>query len=215
MLTQDPKKKKIYKILLDIISALAIITFINVFLGWLFGVTIPILNYIGLTAIIALIYFILMFKFAKLTKKWGWIILESLIIIGPIIRIIASYLYTKFLVESGAIYTLIEEMPSTLNPLSGKISSIAPLGIQILSYGGSILFLVGLLSAIVFYFRFYRKYLSGQLSLKELGVEQVADEHHFIQQWQERGKKQNKVGWIIIIILVLIFIGVLLYLQFG
>lgn len=214
MLTQNPKKKKIYKVALDIISALAIITFINVFLG-LFGVKIPILSYIGLSAIIALIYFISMFKFAKLTKKWGWIILESLIIIGPVIQVIAGYLYAKFLVESGAIYTLIGEMPSAFNTLSGEISSIAPLGVQILSYGGGILFLVGLLSAIVFYFRFYRKYLSGQLSLQELGVEQAADEQHFIQQWQERGKKQNKVGWIIIIILVLILIGVFLYLQFG
>jgi len=204
MLTQDPKKKKIYRISLDIISALAIITFINVFFG-LFGIKIPILSYIGLTTIIALIYFISMFKFAKLTKKWGWIILESLIIIGPVIQIIAGYLYAKSLIESGAIF----------NALSGEIPSTASLGAQILSYGGSILFLVGLLSAIVFYFRFYRKYLSGQLSLQELGVEQAADEQHFIQQWQERGKKQNKVGWIIIIILVLIFIGVLLYLQFG
>lgn len=204
MLTQDPKKKKTYRILLDIISALAIITFINVFFG-LFGVKIPILSYIGLTAIIALIYFISMFKFAKLTKKWGWIILESLIIVGLVIQAIAGYMYMKFLVESGTIF----------NTLSGEIPSTASLGIQVLSYGGSILFLVGLLSAIVFYFRFYRKYLSGQLSLQELGIEQAADEQHFTQQWQKKEKKRNKVGWIIIIILVLIFIGVLLYLQFG
>jgi len=203
MLTQDPGKKKLYKFLLDIVAILAIITFINVFFK-IFKIEIPVLSKIGLSFIIGFIFFLLMFKLTRLAKKWGWIILESLVILGPIIGSIVLYTYSK------------QVFGNILNIISGSASvPEMPQGLLILGYVGTILFLIGLLSTIIFYFKFHRKYLSGEKTLYELGVEEAANEQQFIQQWQEKEKGQNKIGWIIVISLILILAGVLLYMQFG
>jgi len=202
MLTQDSGKKKVYKMLLDILVTIAIVSFINLLLG-LFGIQIPIIKYVGIPLVFALIFFLLMIKFGKITKKWGWIFLESLIIIGPIIKVIVGMIYMNTLAKSGEIFNL----------LKGSVLSNVPIGIQILDYIGSLLFLIGFLSAILFYFIYYRKYLSGALTLQELGVQGATDEKKFTQQWQEKEKKQNKIGIIILIILILIFVGVLIYLA--
>ena len=74
-----------------------------------------------------------------------------------------------------------------------------------------IITLIGILSLIIFYFKFHRKYLSGKKTLYGLGVQEAKDEQKFTKQWQEKEKGQDKIGWIIVIILILILIGVFIY----
>ncbi len=200
MLTQSPKKKKLLKIFLDIVSVLAIITFINSLFS-LFGITLPILSYLGLPFLIGLIFFLLMFKFAKLTKKYGWMLLSSLVIIGPIISLISGLIFFS---TSFDLKKLVEGSTQTV-----------PGGLVFLVYFSAIITLIGFASLIIFYFKYYRKYLSGESSLHELGVKEATNEEKFTEQYLEKEKKQNKIGWIIVITLALVLLGVFLYLQFS
>lgn len=72
-----------------------------------------------------------------------------------------------------------------------------------LYYIGQILFYIGFLSLIIFYFKYYRKYLTGEMSLKDISGREDISEEEMQKRIEEKEKKENKIGWIIVIILVL------------
>lgn len=196
MLTQDPSKKKIYKILSDIVSIFAIIVLINSIFS-LFGITIPLIGSIGMPLLIGLIFFLVMFKFGKLTKKYGWMFLNSLVILGPLISFISSAIFFQSSLDIAGI-------------LEGTSQEI-PFGFVLTEYISIILTIIGLGSLILFYFIYYRKYLSGEKTLSQLGAEDMGDEEQFMERWEKKEKKRNKIGIIIIIILILILIGLAIF----
>lgn len=201
MLSQDQGNKKARKIFLDIIAILLIISCILISLSF-FGISIGVSLF---SPLFWLIFLISVFKFAKLTKKYGYIILFFLFIIGIILSFMALNISLNELTQSGELANIIKGQST------GELN--LPTTYYIYSYLGAILNLISLISMIVFYFKYYRKYLSGEKTLYDLGVQEARDEQQFTKQWQEKEKKQNKIGIIIIIILILIFIGVLIYLA--
>lgn len=204
MITENQGVRRGYRIFLDILSVLVILTIINVFLGF-FSITIPLIGKIIIGPVWGLIFLINVFKFSKLTKKYKYIFLSSLIIIGPILKVIAFSMFLDELAKTGGLIEALQGIvPTSLN---------LPAGFYILNYGGGILLLLGLISMLTFYLKYHRKYLSRELSLQELGVQEATNEQQFTQQWQEKEQKQNKVGWIIIIILAAILAGVFIYMA--
>lgn len=176
MIIKSPKYKKTVKGLMDFELILVFISFISALISLFLKNKIS--YYVAITIVAALIllrFFIYIFIFTKKSKKWNWLFLESLIIIGPVIKGLANYIL-----------------------------------VNLLDYAGTTLLLIGLASFITFYILFYRKYLSGELSLEDFGIK----EKTLTKEEQEKNKKQDKIGWIMIIILFLILIGVFLYLHF-
>jgi len=204
MLAEDKTVRKRYRIFLDILSILIVLTIINVILG-IFGLKIPLVDKIIIGPLYGLIFLIYVFRFSKLIKKYKYIFLSSLVIIGPILKFIAFNMFLEELVRTEGLVEILRGTLSTLPNL--------PAGYYILNYGGSVLLLIGLISMLVFYLKYHRKYLTGKLSLQKLGVQEAANEQQFTKHWKEKEKKQNKIGWIIIIILILVLLGVFVYLA--
>jgi hypothetical protein len=199
MLSGDVGNKKARKIFLDIISIFLIITCVLTLLSF-FGISIGFF----FAPLLWLTFLINMFKFAKLTKKYSYIILFFLFVIGLVLGFIAFNISAKYLVESGEIANIIRGNPTNIS---------LPTSYYIYAYSGAILTLISIISMLVFYFKYYRKYLAGEKSLKDLGIKEATNERKFIEQWKEKEKKQDKVGWIIIAILVLLFIALLIYMA--
>lgn len=202
VITEDLNKRRKYKIILDIVVILAIFSFINIILR-VFNIKIPVIGHIGIPFLLAVLLFFMMFTFAWRLKKWGWILLNSLIFVGIILNLIGGALSFADYMNS-----LSSEEKMALAK-SGELVGYIPetLGYQILYYGGYILLLIGSLSLILFYFLNLRRYLKGTLTLKNIGGERFASEKQFAEDWQRKEKRQNKIGLIIIIIILLFIVG--------
>lgn len=201
MLTQDPGKKYASKLFLDIVAVILIIACVLISLSF-FGISIGISLF---SPILWLIFLISMFRFAKLTRKYGYIILFFLFIIGAILSFTAFKISMDELVKSGEIFNILKG--------SSSEGITFPTSYYIYAYLGAAISLLSLISMIIFYYKYYRKYLSGEKSLYDLGIKEAKNEQQFTQQWKEKEKKQNKIGWIIVAILILLFISLLIFMS--
>lgn len=202
MLTQNSGKKTARRIFLDVIAVLLIITCLLIILSF-FGFSIGI-TFIG--TVLWLIFFINVFRFAKLTKKYTYIVLFFIFLLGIVINLVAFKISLDELAQGEELVNVVQGNLPTINHSTGY---------YVYAYLGAILNLLSLTSMIIFYFRNYRKYLTGEKTLYELGVREARNEEQFTHEWQEKEDQQNKIGWVVIAILIVILAGIILYIQFG
>ena len=195
------------KTLLDIISVLTIISIFTSLLS-MFGITIPYLGFFGVPLFLAIILFISLIGFEWRMKKWGWIFLHLLVIIGLVVGILGAGLASANYTSSLTAEEFIEYSRTTKTGPITELPPQSPIVYKILFYGGQVVSLIGLLSFVLFYLIYYRKYLTGSLTLEEIGGEKFANREEFKQRWEQSETKQNTLNKIMmwIIFLLIIFI---------
>jgi len=188
---------KLNKAYFDILAIISVLVFLSeIFI--LFNIKLPLIAFIPFQFIAVVLLFLTMIFSQISLKKWGWVGLALLIVIGLIFNFIgATAGYNDYL------DTLSSEQAIELAREGGLSGSIS-MGMnppedslnKIFYYGGYSIYLLGLLSLILYYYRFYRKYLADDTSNNNKTI-----------PGQNIGKTYNKiVTWLIFILIFLLVV---------
>jgi hypothetical protein len=205
------------KILLDIgIIFIIVSIFIN-FLS-IFGFNVPTKMIVGVPLFIFIYLFMSFISFEWRMKQYGWLFSHTLFFIGGLIQMFSLgqasvYNLKNKLSDSGGNINAQNFEVIARDILPDTALSSAPNIYSISFIIGFIISLIGLISIIIFYYKYYRKYLTGQMTLMEIGKGKFGSEKEISKRWESSEKKQNVVNWImitLIVIVVLFIIGSLI-----
>jgi hypothetical protein len=161
MITDDSSKKVFFKVIFDILVVLSLISVFSGVLGF-FHLSIPYLGFIGAPLVFGIAFGLTLIQFQWRLKKFRWFALNAVFVFGIFFTLFGFSNYLSNLPPEEVI-SLVKS-----GNFGNPVNSLFNLG--------SILVYLGITFLSIFYFLIYRRYLSGKLSLSEIGGEDFSTE---------------------------------------
>jgi hypothetical protein len=197
MIDDNFQHKKRLRICLDIVFVLFICSVLNSIFNFI-DVNISYFRFIGVSQALAILFFLIIFKFEWRLRKWTWVILTSLIFVGLIIQMMG---YASLLSNLSN---------ESLSAIAQGGSLISEHPVSIIYYLGIIVYYFGIISLLTFYFVYYRKYLNNKLTLQEIGGAKFSSEQEIKTNYMISEKRYTKiVSWLVWIVLAFVVLGII------